>query len=225
MFKPVNTLQQEAIKHIKGLIINGDLKLGGRVNEAEVASLLNMSRGPIRESLRILSQEGLVTYLPRRGMFVTSLEKEDIEEIYDIRFYLEKTAVELGFHNATNATAAKLEAIVSQMESASKESHKDLLVQLDEEFHEQIISLPRYNRLKNSWESYSTFIELIFAEVFRLGSEKVDEIPHSHNLLVNALRAGNKEQFIEELRKHYFIGKEKLLLAWKQREQNTTLRR
>lgn len=216
MMETINTLQQEAIKNIKTLIINGDLPLGARVNEVEVSNLLNMSRGPIRESLRILNHEGLVTYVPRKGMFVTSLEKEDIQEIYDIRFYLEKNAVELGFHLMTPQTVTVLDEIVIEMEKESKANRKDRLAQLDYEFHEKIISLPKYQRLKNNWESYSALIELIFAEVFRLGSEKVEDIPKAHRLLVNALKTGDKRLFIKELMNHYLEGKEKLFSVWEE---------
>lgn len=216
MMETINTLQQEAIKNIKTLIINGDLPLGARVNEVEVSNLLNMSRGPIRESLRILNHEGLVTYVPRKGMFVTSLEKEDIQEIYDIRFYLEKNAVELGFHLMTPQTVTVLDEIVIEMEKESKANRKDRLAQLDYEFHEKIISLPKYQRLKNNWESYSALIELIFAEVFRLGSEKVEDIPQAHRLLVNALKTGDKQLFIKELMNHYLEGKEKLFSVWEE---------
>lgn len=216
MMETINTLQQEAIKNIKTLIINGDLPLGARVNEVEVSNLLNMSRGPIRESLRILNHEGLVTYVPRKGMFVTSLEKVDIQEIYDIRFYLEKNAVELGFHLITPQTVTVLDEIVIEMEKESKANRKDRLAQLDYEFHETIISLPKYQRLKNNWESYSALIELIFAEVFRLGSEKVEDIPQAHRLLLNVLKTGDKQLFIKELMNHYLKGKEKLFSVWEE---------
>jgi DNA-binding GntR family transcriptional regulator len=216
----LNTLQQEAIYNIKKLIIDGSLKLGARVNEVEVANLLNVSRGPIRESLRILSREGLVTYVPRRGMFVTPLEEEDIQEIYDIRFYLEKNAVELGFHNVTPMIMEKLEAVIQKMETASKENRRDQLVDLDHEFHEQIISLPGYKRLKDSWDAYTSLIGLIFAEVFRLGSEKVEDIPHTHRLLAEALKTGDREHFIAVLNTHYSMGKESLLAVWGQRKSD-----
>jgi len=218
MIVTVNTLQQEAIQNIKKLIINGNLKQGARVNEVEVSTLLNMSRGPIRESLRILSQEGLVTYMPRKGMFVTSLEKEDIQEIYDIRFCLEKNAVELGYTHVSSKLVSELTVLVGQMEIASKEKQKDQLVQLDYEFHKKIISLPNYKRLANNWESYTALIALIFAEVFRLGSEKVEDIPRTHRVLVDALGSGDKEHFIQELKKHYLDGKVKLLSVWEKRE-------
>ncbi|WP_026695442.1 GntR family transcriptional regulator [Peribacillus kribbensis] len=213
----LNTLQQEAIQNIRKLIIDGRLELGSRVNEVEVSNLLNMSRGPIRESLRILNLEGLVTYVPRKGMFVTKLERKDIQEIYDIRFYLEKNAVELGFHQVTHDMLHKLQDVVNQMETASKENRRDRLVQLDYQFHEVIITLPNYQRLKKNWDSYSALVDLIFAEVFRVGSERIEDIPQAHRILLDAFESGDKIHFIEILQKHYRDGKESLLSVWEER--------
>lgn len=208
------TLQEEAIRNIKKLIIEGDLKLGSRVNEVEVANLLNISRGPVRESLRILNHEGLVTYIPRKGMFVTELAEPDIHEIYNIRFHLEKSAVEIGFEKLTSDYLLRFDEIVEKMERFSKVNRKDLLVQLDHDFHELIISLPGYQRLKKNWESYDALIELIFSQVFRVGSEKVEDLPESHGKLVKILKEGNKEKFIKALENHYLDAKENLLSKW-----------
>ena len=208
------TLQEEAIRNIKKLIIEGNLKLGSRINEVEVSAHLNISRGPVRESLRILQQEGLVTYVPRKGMFVTELKEPDIHEIYNIRFHLEKNAIELGYDQLTDKHINQFEQLIEKMKFFSLENRKDMLVQLDHDFHELIINLPNYHRLKKNWESYNALIELIFAQVFELGSEKVEDLPQSHEILVDVLKERNKEKFIKVLESHYFQGKENLLAVW-----------
>jgi DNA-binding GntR family transcriptional regulator len=210
----VNTLQEEAICRIKQLIIEGDLKLGQRVNEVEIANLLNISRGPIRESLRILNHEGLVTYIPRKGMFVTQLERKDIHEIYDIRFYLEKCALETGYRNLTKEKIGTFYSMVDEMVFFSKENQKDRLVRLDQEFHALIIGLAGYPRLRKNWESYQALIELIFSQVFLLGSERVQEVPENHRLLVQTLEKGDIHQSIQALEEHYLTAKDKLLMLW-----------
>jgi DNA-binding GntR family transcriptional regulator len=210
----VNTLQQEAVIQLKKLIILGEIKLGERINEVELSNSLNMSRGPIRESLRILNQEGLVSYYPRRGMFVTELEKGDINEIYNIRCSLEKSAIELGFHLHNEETVSQLNTIVSEMRKSSQKNQKDTLVNLDLAFHETLVSLPGYNRLLKTWKSYNALIELIFAKVFELETESVHDISDSHEKLVKLLKNDNKELFMQSLEDHYMDAKEKLLIIW-----------
>ncbi|PLT29417.1 hypothetical protein CUU66_13410 [Peribacillus deserti] len=173
-----------------------------------------MSRGPIRESLRILNQEGLVTYYPRRGMFVTSLEKADINEIYDIRLALEKIAVELGFSFITEDTLQTQMKLVEDMKVNSQENRKDKLVELDLQFHETIVRLPGYARLLNTWASYNALIELIFAKVFELNVESGEDISENHEKLVQALIKEDKKAFIQELEDHYMTAKQNLLHIW-----------
>lgn len=211
---PVNTLQEEAVELITKLIIEGKLKQGERVNEMEVAALLNMSRGPIREGLQVLNQNGLVTHYPRRGMFVTKLEKEDVVEIYDIRFQLEKSAVELGFEQLTEEMIDKQRQIIAAMREVSQENRKDKLVLLDVDFHELIMWLPGYSRLVNTWKSYNSLINLIFAKVFELGTENEKEMADRHERLTNLLQERNKEKFLQELEEHYMAAKKALLNLW-----------
>jgi DNA-binding GntR family transcriptional regulator len=210
----VMTLQEDAIVQINKLIIDGELKLGQRINEVELANKLNMSRGPIRESLRILNQQGLLTYEPRKGMYVTELLSEDIKEIYDIQLSLEKSAIDLGFQNVDEKYMQNLRFIVAEIDKSSKENRKDLLVKLDSKFHKQIVCLPQYKRLFNSWKPYSSLIGLAFAKIFEFGTETTDDLVKTHTYLVQVLEQGNKELFKEALTHHYEDGKTKLMEAF-----------
>jgi DNA-binding GntR family transcriptional regulator len=73
-------------------IVSGDLVPGQRVLQDEVAERLGTSIAPVREALRVLEQEGQVSYKPRRGYFVTELRIADLEEIYSLRAILEARA-------------------------------------------------------------------------------------------------------------------------------------
>ncbi|WCB93524.1 HTH-type transcriptional regulator McbR [Baekduia alba] len=86
------TAQQHAVEALRALIVRGALRPGARVNQEDVAAELGLSVAPIREALRVLEQEGQVTYLPRRGYFVTELRMADLEEIYGLRALLEARA-------------------------------------------------------------------------------------------------------------------------------------
>jgi DNA-binding GntR family transcriptional regulator len=86
------TAQQHAVEALRRLIVSGALRPGARVNQEDVAAELGLSVAPVREALRVLEQEGQVTYLPRRGYFVTELRMADLEEIYALRALLEARA-------------------------------------------------------------------------------------------------------------------------------------
>jgi DNA-binding GntR family transcriptional regulator len=86
------TAQQHAVDALRARIVSGALRPAARVNQEDVASELGLSVAPVREALRVLEQEGQVTYLPRRGYFVTELNIADLEEIYALRALLEARA-------------------------------------------------------------------------------------------------------------------------------------
>jgi DNA-binding GntR family transcriptional regulator len=86
------TAQQHAVEALRTLIVSGALRPAARVNQEDVAAELGLSVAPVREALRVLEQEGQVTYLPRRGYFVTELNIADLEEIYGLRALLEARA-------------------------------------------------------------------------------------------------------------------------------------
>jgi DNA-binding GntR family transcriptional regulator len=92
---PVATAQQHALDALRGLIVSGVLRPGARVNQEDLAAELGLSVAPIREALRVLEQEGQLTYLPRRGYFVTELNVADLTEIYALRAVLEERAARL----------------------------------------------------------------------------------------------------------------------------------
>jgi DNA-binding GntR family transcriptional regulator len=89
----LGTAQQHALDWLRRLIVAGELRPGERVNQEELAERIGLSVAPVREALRVLEQEGQVTYLPRRGYFVTELRIEDLCEIYELRRILEERAV------------------------------------------------------------------------------------------------------------------------------------
>ena len=87
------TTPAHALDWLRAAIVAGELRPGQRIAQEDVAERIGISVAPVREALRVLEQEGQVTYLPRRGYFVTELRIADLEEIYALRCVLEDRAV------------------------------------------------------------------------------------------------------------------------------------
>lgn len=138
-------LNSIVVEYIKESILIGKYKEGDRILETEVSEALDISRAPVREGLRDLEQEGIVTTIPRKGTFVTEFTEEDIREIFDIRLLLENNINKiLIYENKLDEKDYKhLEDLVEEMRAIAESSidfnNKNLLInQKDMEFHRYI---------------------------------------------------------------------------------------
>lgn len=103
-----------AYGRLKEAIQAGDLTTGQRIRENEMASWLEMSRTPVREALRRLEADGLLTFAPYRGMVISELDHQAVMELYSMREVLEGTAAGLAARHASDAEIAVLKDIVAK---------------------------------------------------------------------------------------------------------------
>lgn len=129
------TLQEVVSDTLRNLILNGTFKPGQRLRQDELADQLGVSTMPIREALRRLEAEGLVTTLPRRGAIVSELRIEEIEEIYLMRAALECLITRLAVPQLTSAQIAKLQQLFKRMAEALEAKDFVELFQLNRDFH------------------------------------------------------------------------------------------
>ena len=91
LFAP--SLVEATTRRLRDEILSGDLEPGARLIEEQICQRFSISRAPLRESLRLLVQQGLVEHLPRRGARVTIWSDEDIRQLFEIRAVLERHAI------------------------------------------------------------------------------------------------------------------------------------
>ena len=141
---------------LREAILRGQLKPGQRLDQKELAELLNVSRSPVREALRTLAAEGLVEVYPHRGAVVADLSLEELEEIYFIRGTLEGTAARLAVSKIDDDRIAKLQTI---LEKLNETADYDQWLELNREFHYtiyQAINRPRLLSLIESLRNTTT---------------------------------------------------------------------
>jgi DNA-binding GntR family transcriptional regulator len=111
------TLRTHVVKILSAGILSGKHRPGDRLNESQIARELNISRIPVREALSQLQEQGLVQNRERRGMFVTNLGHEEVQQIAPMRFILETEALRLAQENMTPEILAGLDRQVHQMDN------------------------------------------------------------------------------------------------------------
>ncbi len=127
------TLKDSLVDYLRDDIVRGTYAPGEYLRLEDIAARFDVSTMPVREALRDLEAEGLVTIFPHRGALVTELSAEELEDIYDIRATLEAMATHLAVARMTEDTCRELAAIVESMDEQF--GHVARLVQLNHQFH------------------------------------------------------------------------------------------
>lgn len=141
--------RDRAYHELKYRILEGRLPPGTTLLETEVASLLSLSRTPVREALIRLDEEGLVEVRPRHGITVKALSIADVEQIYQVFSTLEVKAAQLTARRGlSEADYAKLDGILGQMERATKRDDIEHWSHLDDVFHSELVALCGNPRLQ-----------------------------------------------------------------------------
>lgn len=206
------TLRLEVVELLRRAILRGEFKPGDRIVEAEVAAHLGISRGPVREAVRQLEQEGLVTYYPHRGCCVTTLSPGDAWEIYTLRAELEAFAFTLAGGKVSKETLDQMESIAGKLVERAKDDDAAGMVELDLEFHGLICQAGNHQRLYQTWANLDSLIWGLFFTVTNARIVSLMQSAHRHFEVVRALRSGDLELGCRAIREHYLKTGQQLIL-------------
>jgi phosphonate utilization transcriptional regulator len=143
---PIALLQAHSLpglvqREIERMILAGDLAAGAQLREAEVASMLGVSRGPVREAFRALEESGLVRLEKNRGVFVRRIGVDEADQIFELRAVLDEFAGRRAAQNSTPDDVADLRGFVDRMEAAAARGDVDAYLGANVAFHERIVQL------------------------------------------------------------------------------------
>ena len=195
------TLRENVADEIRMKILNGDMKPGDKIIEQELASEFGISRGPVREALRQLEQEGMVEYSRNVGCSVKHIGMDDVYEIYYMRANYEMMAVRLYNAPFPQETIEKMEQVLEQMKQLHKEEYRKVF-ELDNEFHEAILDLVSFKRLKKAWEDLN-YGNIVTGYNMEIDSEQVIKRQYLiHEKLLNACKTGTPAQVEQAIADH-----------------------
>jgi phosphonate utilization transcriptional regulator len=146
-----NSLPALVHAEIEQLILRGELAIGQRVNESELAARFGTSRGPIREALRALEECRLVRSEKHRGVFVREISVAEADEIYDVREVLDQLVGQRVADRATPAEVADLEAVVAAMDEATAAQDLKRYHALNLQFHDKLVTFAGNARLTETY--------------------------------------------------------------------------
>lgn len=186
---------------LRASIVNGSLSPGMHLVESELARQLGVSRGPLREALRILETEGLVESFPGRGSFVIHISEKDISEIYSLRCILEEEAFKRAAICRTDEDLDRLTGLLESMFEAAKAGDPSMVTKLDFKFHREVWEIADHRLLKEVLEGITTQIRMFLSVHTHLYDDLAVGIS-DHEALLEALRKHDSKGAAERIRNH-----------------------
>jgi len=185
---------------IKEKIIKTELIPGSVINEAELMENLNYGRTPVREALKQLQADDLVTVKPRRGIFVAELAITDLAQIFEVRIELESLGAVLATQRITKEQLIKLEQLTDQYQKFPSNS-KEKMIDLDRKFHALIREATQNRFLISNLEYYYNLsLRIWYLALPQAAAEEIDVKAHCD--ISQAIAVGNTEAAAERISKH-----------------------
>ena len=194
-------LRDVVFNTLRQAIIKGDLKPGERLLEIKLADMLGVSRTPVREAIRKLELEGLVTMMPRRGATVLGITKKHLQDVLEIRCALEELALELACCRITPEQLEKLLHLEKLLEEKKESDDAFELSDIDEKFHEQIYQATNNPRLIQMLANLREQMYRYRLEYMK-AKDKRSGLIQEHNQIINALENRDSKAGRNAIREH-----------------------
>jgi DNA-binding GntR family transcriptional regulator len=197
----LGTAQQHATDALRALIIRGELRPGQRVNQEDLAAQLGLSVAPVREALRVFESEGQLTYLPRRGYFVTELRFADLQEIYELRAILEERAARRALPALDDDALQRIVEAAQDCVDAAEAGDVAGELAANRRFHFAILAAPGQPHamrvIRLLWDS----TEAYRAMYYNSPAERHASVA-AHERILAALRDHDADRLVAELSAH-----------------------
>lgn len=202
--EPVQRKSTAAIvaDQLRSAIMYGSLPPGSQMGEAELATRLGVSRGPLREAMQRLVQEGLLHSEPHRGVFVTSLEAEDVQDIYLARLAVERAACERIVRTHRVEAVAELTAAQVRIVGAAESGDPEELAAADQEFHEALVRVSGSPRLQRMAQTLLVEKRMCLTALQGKYQADPEALVQEHQSIVDAIEAGDEQAVVARLEEH-----------------------
>jgi DNA-binding GntR family transcriptional regulator len=196
-------LWEATADQIRSEILAGDLPVGTKLNEIDLAQRYGVSRVPVREALRHLASSGLVAFIPRRGAYVSTPEDSDYEELYVARDAIESAAVRVAIARVTDDELADLQRLLVAVEDAYAARAYEAAWAVDLELHRRIVEIAGNRRLLAFFDQLTNVTLLLHHHALREGTYAGAPPPELHRAIVAAIEARDEDAAAEAIERHF----------------------
>jgi DNA-binding GntR family transcriptional regulator len=189
---------------LRQAILQGDFAPGERLREVEIAARHQVSRGPVREALLQLEQEGLVLLRRNRGAVVARLSRADLEEVYSLRLALERLAVARAARHGTETDFEVMDAVLHEFRGtgSGQPLTEQQAADQDVRFHDAVYRAAHHERLYATWSSIRSQVYVLLLSRNVAGPDFREDTYVGHLELAYMIRARDEARVIEAIERH-----------------------
>jgi DNA-binding GntR family transcriptional regulator len=202
---PSTALYEQVAERLRARIMAHTLTPGSWIDEQTLAAEFGISRTPLREAIKVLAAEGLVTMKLRRGAYVTEVSERDLAEVFHLLSLLECDAVGVVAERATDAQLADLIALHEQLEASVGDA--DAFFAANERFHTELLDIAG-NRWRNQMVADLRQVMKLSRHHSLLKDGRLEASLQEHRQLMAAIQSRDAKQAQELMRQHMAQGQE-----------------
>ena len=202
-------LYEDVAERLRQRIFKRELEPGSWIDELKIAEAYGISRTPLREALKVLAAEGLVTMKVRRGAYVTEVSEQDLSDVYHLLGLLEADAAGAVASAATPSQIDALQAVHRKLEHSARpgERDRDRFFEVNESFHMLLLEIAN-NRWRNQMVADLRKVMKLNRHHSLLKSGRIEESLNEHRALMAALSARDAALAIQTMQEHFRNGLE-----------------
>jgi len=202
-------LYEEVAELLRQRIFSRELAPGSWIDEMKLAEEYGISRTPLREALKVLAAEGLITMKVRRGAYVTEVSETDLADVFHLLALLESDAAGVVATKATDAQLKDLQALHAELEAAARPGQQDRerFFEVNERFHKRLLEIAN-NRWRDQMVADMRKMMKLNRHHSLLKSGRLEESLAEHRALMTALLARNSTAAVQRMQEHFQHGLE-----------------
>ena len=181
------SLSSRVFHTIRENILSGKYQADEELKEKTIGEELGVSRTPVREALRQLELEGLITIIPNKGAYVVGITQKDIKDIYEIRCHLEGLCAKWAAQNITKEQLDELEENIFLSDFHAKKGNTEQVVELDNKFHEILYTASNSKELRHVLSDFHHYVQRV-RKITLAVSQRAMESNDEHRKIVEALK-------------------------------------
>jgi DNA-binding GntR family transcriptional regulator len=200
-------LYQEVAESLRQRIFNRELEPGSWIDEISIAQNYGISRTPLREALKVLAAEGLVTMKIRRGAYVTEVSDKDLQDVYHLLALLESDAAAVVAGTATLEEINSLDRIHQELSQCFliKPVNTERFFQLNEQFHLELLKIAN-NKWRDQLVADLRKVMKLNRHHSLLKAGRLEQSLNEHDVLMTALKQQSVEHARSAMQTHFING-------------------